>query len=326
MVYPAMNISNSVVGPSSRGIFRIPGAQSTVNALYNHYAADNDHEAMVNGTVRCPQLPDHIKCDVHDVASAFKKFISGLPNGLLGSRWIFDALIAIYRVLDADPETARTKQSKVRARLIALAVASIPSRYERELICAVMGLLCMIGRAAETAQREDDRGRPLPTSDLMGYGPLGTVFGPLLIGELIDTYGIRSPAHLSKDGRFHTAGYSPPKSTKSKSKKNTSVDENVSLQYRGEKIRLANSIAEMLITNWREVVRHMRDLGALKSVKEHQIAIGMTRHLLRPSASECFAIRRRPDWDREKVPSIQRTETSRSPNYSSRKKYPAYNP
>lgn len=290
-----------------------------MNALYNHYAAHNDHRETVNGTVRCPQLPEHIKCDVHDVASAFKKFIGGLPTGLLGSTWLFDAFVAIYGILDADPETTRTKQSKVRARLIALAVASVPSRYERELICAVMGLLCMIGRAAETARREDERGRPLPTSDLMGYGPLGTIFGPLLIGEMIETHGISSPAHLGKDGQFHTGGHSPPKLSKEKQKKSKSNEDRLLLQYRGEKMRLANSVAEMLITNWREVVRHMRDLGALKSVKEHQIAVGMTRHLLRPSASESFAIRRPPDWEHETSADINHIDRNRSPTPLSRK-------
>lgn len=122
---------------------------------------------------------------MYDVASAFKKFLSGLPGGILGSLRLFDALISIQTQLHAAPEWTRTKYSKVKARLIALAILTVKSHYRRDLICAVFGLLCMIGRAAETAEREDNRGRPLPTSDLMGYEALGIIFGPLLIGDLL---------------------------------------------------------------------------------------------------------------------------------------------
>lgn len=108
---------------------------------------------MIAGTIRCPTLPEHIRCDVHDVASAFKKFLSGLPGGILGSLKLLDAFVSIHSQLHGDPELMRTKQSKVRARLIALAIATLKSQYRRELICAVFGLLCMIGRVAETARR-----------------------------------------------------------------------------------------------------------------------------------------------------------------------------
>lgn len=84
---------------------------------------------MVAGTVRCPTLPAHIKCDVHDVASAFKRFISGLPGGILGSLSIFYALVSINTQLDSNPELTKTKQTKVRARLIALSVLTIKSQY-----------------------------------------------------------------------------------------------------------------------------------------------------------------------------------------------------
>ena len=128
---------------------------------------------------------------MHDVASAFKKFLAGLPGGILGKAWLFDAFMSIYSQFDAEAELMRTKKSKVRARLIALAIATIASRHHRELICAVLGLLSVIGQAAETAPREDEHGRPLPTSDLMGYGALGIVFGPLLMGDLLDSHDLR---------------------------------------------------------------------------------------------------------------------------------------
>ena len=77
-----------VLGPQLRGIFRINGSHATVSALYDHYASQDDDGDAVSGTVRCPTLPDNIQCDEHDVASAFKKFLSGLPGGILGKIWL----------------------------------------------------------------------------------------------------------------------------------------------------------------------------------------------------------------------------------------------
>ncbi|EAQ86576.1 hypothetical protein CHGG_07829 [Chaetomium globosum CBS 148.51] len=162
-----------------------------VNALYAHYCADGDPDDISN-TISCPNLPTHIKTGPHDVASTFKRLLSGLPGGILGSLSLFDALVAIHSELKGGPEFLKTKQTKLRARLIALAIGTVKSRLRRDLICAVFGLLCLIGRAAEKAPREDEHGRPLPTSDLMGYNALGIVFGPLLVGDILNSYTIQA--------------------------------------------------------------------------------------------------------------------------------------
>jgi hypothetical protein len=300
---------------TSRGIFRIPGAHSTINALYNHYASQVEDGEVINGTVRCPTLPEHIHCNVHDVASAFKKFLAGLPGGILGKAWLLDAFMSIYSQLDAEAELMRTKQSKVRARLIALAIATVAPRYQRELICAVLGLLSMIGRAAETAPREDEHGRPLPTSDLMGYGALGIVFGPLLMGDLLDGHDL---CPTGPHGSLVFIQRSPPKSSRGKHKKNKSTDDPTTLLRGTDKIRIVNSIAEMLITHWRDVVRHMKNLGALKRMKQHH---GLTREntgtLAPPLSPDLFAIRRPRDWDIERT--LKRhVDRSTSPTPSSR--------
>lgn len=268
--------------------------------LYNHFCALDEGGDLVSGTVRSPTLPEHIPCDVHDVASAFKKFISGLPGGILGSLRLFDALISIQTQLHSDPEVTRTKQSKVRARLIALAIFTLKSQYRRELICAVFGLLCMIGRAAETSRREDERGRPLPTTDLMGYEPLGIVFGPLLVGDLLESYTMRL---ANPHGGLILLPVSPPKSRKErqkeKQKKPNIEDNNLFFNTFVDKIKVANGVTEMLITHWRDVVRHMKNLKVLKPLTSHKslAVIGVTRPMLRPSASDTFAIRKPPDWD-----------------------------
>ena len=174
----------------TRRVFRIPGSVPVVNVLYDYYCAQSDAN-HITSTIRCPNLLMHIKAKTHDVASVFKHFLSGLPGGILGLLPLFDALVAIYSQLECDPELNRTKQTKLRARLIALAIGCVKSQFRRELICVVFGLLCLIGRAAEKAPREDEHGRPLPAADPMGYNALGIVFGPLLIGDLIRSYTMR---------------------------------------------------------------------------------------------------------------------------------------
>ena len=81
-----------------------------------------------------------------------------------------------------------------------------------------------------------------------------------------------------------------------------------------------NSITEMLITHWRDVVRHMRNLSALKVVvTTKSVAVrGPRQPMLRPSASESFALRKPPDWDQFRS-SMRRLERSISPTPTRRK-------
>lgn len=290
---PSDSGTDRSLGTLTPGIFRIPGSHSTINALYDYYANQPEHGDAVAKTVHSPNLPDHILYDVHDVASAFKRFLSGLPGGILGSLALFEALVAIQNQLNAEPEWTRTKKSRVRARLIALAIATLRSQYRREIICAVFGLLSIIGRAAEIAPREDNRAHPLPTSDLMGYGALGIVFGPLLICERLSSYDMQSIGpHASL-----IVLPSPPKSRKERHKKNKSLEDSIYLTRNVDRIKLANGVTEMLITHWRDIVRQMRSVGTLKTVKEQlSVTAKAHKHVLRPSQSESFMLRKPPEW------------------------------
>lgn len=234
-----------------------------VNELYEFYCAHQAGGDVAN-TVRSPNLPSHITAGIHDVASLFKKFLAGLPGGILGSLSLFDALVAINSQLYTDPEFSRTKQSKLRARLIALAVGTLRSQYRRELICAVFGLLCLLGRAAETAPREDESGRPLPTSDLMGYSALGIVFGPLLIGDMLGSHSVKLADPSS--GLFLVPVSPQPKSKKEKKKAKEPTNEPPQAFWDVDKIHVANDITEMLIANWRDVVKQMRNLDGSLSI------------------------------------------------------------
>ncbi|KAI1375278.1 hypothetical protein F4677DRAFT_145585 [Hypoxylon crocopeplum] len=295
----------------TRGIFRVPGSVRVVDTLYNYYCAGRDAND-ISTTTRCPNLPNHIKYSVHDVASAFKRLLAGLPGGILGSLSLFDALVAIHNQLHADPELTQTRETKLRARLIALAIGTVKSQYQRELICAVFGLLCFIGRTAENAPREDENERPLPTADLMGYNALSIVFGPLLVNDLINSYSMKvaDPA-----AGLVLLPVSPPKSRKERRKhksSRTNANDSTTL-FAVDKIRIANCIAEMLIVHWREVVRQMQSLGTLK-VKRHENTTHhrTNRFKITSSASESFSSRKPPAWN-DPGPSYRQIDRSVSP-------------
>ncbi|KAK0385291.1 hypothetical protein NLU13_7767 [Sarocladium strictum] len=276
----------------TRGIFRIPGSIKVVNALFDYYCYVEGGGIGLSSTVRCVNLPMHIQCSVHDVASTFKKMLSALPGGILGSLAVFDAMVAIHSQLHGSPEFPRTKQTRIRARLIALAIGTIQSQFRRELICAVFGLLSLIGRIAKVTPREDEEGRSLPTSDLMGYNALGIVFGPLLVGELLDQYTMKITNPGSGLMLFPV---SPQKSRRHRHKAK-STDGVPPAQTDVDKVLVANSLAEMLITNWRDIVRQMKALGTHSS-KIGPLKGGVRAGSLRPSASETFVIKKPQDWD-----------------------------
>ncbi|KAK8041264.1 Rho-GTPase-activating 6 [Apiospora phragmitis] len=216
-----------------------------------HYLIQHDERnEEIATTTRCPNLPTHLNCSVHDVASTFKRLLSGLPGGILGSLSLFDALVAIHSQLQADPESMKTKESKLRARLIALAIGTVKSRYRRELICAVFGILGLVGRVAELAPREDAKGKPLPTFDLMGYNALAIIFGPLLIGDLINSYSMKV---ADPTAGLVLLPVSPLRSRKQKRAK-APKDQMPSMPTI-DRIHVANDITEMIIVHWREVVQ-----------------------------------------------------------------------
>ncbi|KAG8408492.1 hypothetical protein J3458_019528 [Metarhizium acridum] len=125
------------------------------------------------------------------------------------------------------------------------------------MICAIFGLLSLIGRVAEVAPREDEDSRPLPTADLMGYNALGIVFGPLLVGNLLDQYTMKVATPSTGLLLFPL---SPPRFRRDR-RKSTQVDTKTLGPPTVDKILVANSITEMLIANWRDVVRQMKSLG-----------------------------------------------------------------
>lgn len=259
-------------GPETRGVFRISGATRVVIELYDYYCSNID-ETDIAATVRSPNLPFHIKYTVHDVATVFKRILAGLPGGILGQLPLFDALVGIYtKCSSSTPDSAVVDVHHVRARLIALAVGAVPCPLQRELICAVFGLLCRIGRAAEAAEaeaaaNEDADAGMSGNSELMGYGSLGIIFGPLLLGDLLalsaaeGVEGAQAPVTLPA---ALTATTSPRPRAERRRKSTASDKRPLAAALTLDKVLLANNIAEMLIKHWTEVVDQMRKLATMR--------------------------------------------------------------
>ncbi|KAI6767532.1 hypothetical protein HG530_005541 [Fusarium avenaceum] len=274
---------------TTRGIFRIPGSIRVVNMLFDYYCCTEQSNVDITSTVRCANLPMHVQASVHDVASTFKRLLSVIPGGILGSLSLFDAFVAIHSQLEGDPEFPRTKHTKVRARLIALAIATVESQFRRELICAVFGLLSLIGRVAEITPREDDEGRSLPTGDLMGYNALGIVFGPLLLGDLLGLYSMKLA--MPKSGLLVL----PLRSPRSRQGRNVrkTLGSELPSPPTVDKVLIANSITEMLIVNWRDVVRQMKSLGMNKRAEPRSVSPQTD------SQDRGFVVKKPQGWDQE---------------------------
>ncbi|KAJ2902189.1 RhoGAP domain-containing protein [Zalerion maritima] len=299
-----------VAHAADRGLFRIAGSLKNVNLLYDYYAFEDRSE--VAETTRQPNLPIHINYEVHDVASLFKRILSGLPGGILGSLALFDALIAIHSQLHDTPHSSQSTQCKIRARLIALAIGAVESQFQRELVCAVFGLLALLGKAAGPPLEE--RGQqpsPKHQNEVMGYEALGIVFGPLLIGDLISTHTMKL-ADPSAGLVLYPA--TPPRSRKERMRK-IRQDRHHS-GHTIDKIHVANNIAEMLISNWREAVKHMKCLKILKPDAERERRWATPTKVIRPSASMDFEFHKRPSWEIQPT-AIRLTDARASPIHPS---------
>lgn len=104
----------------------------------------------------------------------------------------------------------------------------------------------------------------MPTSDLMGYSALGIVFGPLLIGDMLGSHSVKLADPSS--GLFLMPVSPQQKSKKEKKKAKEAADEPPQPFWDVDKIHVVNDITEMLITNWRDVVKQMRNLDGNLSI------------------------------------------------------------
>lgn len=242
---------------NTRGIFRVSGSERVVEEFSRYYNSVPAHEATVLGTVRQDTLPVHIVHTIHDVASTFKRFLSRLPGGVLVSPTLYNTFVAIREQLDGPSEPSSQYRVKNRARLIALAIQSIKSKSVRHMICALFGLLNMIGRITELSPDERVDGRPLPLDqELVNYQGLGVCIGPLLTND---------PPSKPVQPTSGPSPFSWSSKLRRRQAQNVTDDAKAKEEAIGKamlkRARVAAGVAEMLITHWRDVVYELKDLN-----------------------------------------------------------------
>lgn len=230
-----------VLNPAANvgGVFRVPGSVRVVSALYSYYCDADKESAQISTTVRSGSLPTHFNYTIQDVASTFKKFLSTMPGGILGSLKVFDVFIAIHSQVRTDPK----HEHATRARLIALAVGTVQSHLRRELICAVFGLLSFLGNAAENATKTDENGKVTGSSNLMNYEALGIVFGPLLVGDLLSS----QTAKLSDPSQGVVLFPATPPMSKGEKQRKLVEDQLKAQALAVDKVWVANQVAIMIL-------------------------------------------------------------------------------
>jgi hypothetical protein len=234
------------------GLFRVSGSERVIEAFTQFYDCGPTQVETVYGTFYCEALPTHITYTAYDVASTLKRFLSRLPGGILGSSALFDAFVSIHEQLDRRSGLSIARRDKLRARLIALAVQSIKSKCMRHMICAVFGLLNMVGRITELSPEDHSDDRPLhPDHELMDYPGLGRCIGPLLTREprLDPAPSTSGRLPLSLSSRLH------------RRQRQNAADDPVATTAVVNRAFLAARVAEMLITYWRDVVFELHDLN-----------------------------------------------------------------
>lgn len=243
---------------NTRGIFRVSGSERVVEEFSRYYNSAPAHEEAVLGTVRQDTLPVHIAHTIHDVASTFKRFLARLPGGILASPALFDIFAAIHEQLDGPSEISSRYRAKIRARLIALAIQSIKSKTRRHVICAVFGLLHMIGRITELLPEERVDGQSLhPDHQFVDYEGLGVCIGPLLSND-----PPLKPVQPTPEPLRFPWSLNPLRPRAQKVSDEAKAEEEARIRAAMVKrAMVAAVVAEMLITHWRDVVYELKVLN-----------------------------------------------------------------
>ena len=147
------------------------------------------------------------------------------------------------------------RHDEVRVKLIATALASTGDSYRIAVICAVFGLLSLIGSEAEASRNGLDGHRGSQSSDGMGYQALGVVFAPLLIGDMINDIELRhQEVALSRGNGVPSPGHL------SKANLGGALNQDALALHLGQ-TSVALQVTKMLIAHWIAVVEELRRDG-----------------------------------------------------------------
>lgn len=242
-------------------MFKVPGNPTTIYALYDYYQKqfeENNNEPVVQ-TISLAKLPSHIRYNVHDVTHLLKKLLYCIPGGLLGSPAVFQALYNIHSFVSPDPSLGDHILSKVKPRMIALALASINLHSRISLICAVFGLLRAVSLASDF-EMEPRLRDPHETLTPMKEDALSIIFGPLLLGDKSDQ--ILVPESEDKGGLLHPKPV-PTTNATPKLSKYTGRHGGAHTKMQTGKAKRAALVCEMLISSWEDICYQLKKIDAL---------------------------------------------------------------
>jgi len=199
---------------------------------------------------------------VHDIASTFKRFLSDLPGGILGSTSTFKAFAEIEGPPITKLPSSDDSESLPRSKLIALAILSVQSQQRLALICAVFGLLAYLKLAVKSSAEQVSTSSSPSGSESMSPRTFGVVFAPLLLGNLndeIEFHDGRKNSESSSNNNTPKRGLLSGK----KNKKIKSSDCGPEIAAGVSRANAAAAVIEMLVRDWEEVVLQIRALQGL---------------------------------------------------------------
>ena len=235
-----------MIGPAILGIFREGGSVLSIHKLCDYYNnlyqshASAEDSSRVQYTIGANDLPSDIPCTIPDAASVFKKVVLNLPGGLLGSLELLKALGEIAQLFQGDAERSRPKASKLRARLIALALSCVSSDERFSVISATLGLFTWLGHAKQISMDGTN----------MSYESLSTILSPLLVGDELN---------IEKEGRRAAVIEPQPDNLEFL---NLLTGDSAAMARAHQNTQDGAKIALMLLLEWKEVVKHLRCLAA----------------------------------------------------------------
>ncbi|CAI7670673.1 unnamed protein product [Penicillium crustosum] len=183
-------------GVDTPEIFLQSGDLKAATRLYDHFASqvleaekDESKISLTMRVVAMPQLRED-SAPVLSVAWTLKAVLAGLPNGILGSVRLYQVLRAMFyhsipdqshhlRVPDCISEASPTTAARVQ--LMCLALIALAPEMQRDLICAVFGLLSLLVNAETNVPEQPGMELRDPVAS-PNFHELVRVFGPLLLG------------------------------------------------------------------------------------------------------------------------------------------------
>ncbi|EYE91773.1 uncharacterized protein EURHEDRAFT_463967, partial [Aspergillus ruber CBS 135680] len=207
-----------IYGHRVENLFFDPGDLKTASRIYEHFAhqvlSAEREEDRIQMTMRSNQMPmdiiEPLQRDttpeqpppyILSVAWVFKALLAGIPDGILGSKELYQVLVDISygqqiksQKRPDDCLEGLTPWEHTQTKAIALAILSLTSKMHLELICAVFGL-CEVLLHEVQRHIEDQWVRNIPrkqqlrpswAAGLLDVDRLSRTLGPLLANRTSD--------------------------------------------------------------------------------------------------------------------------------------------